>query len=96
VLVNSRHILQIQHVLEEGWNANGRSSWLPLYDHATLVPNILWAQPQDYKKATQRIYHTPPHPASSSFRESPCTDFQMSDQKKRALMARPHFRFEDG
>ncbi|HUX46202.1 MAG TPA: CocE/NonD family hydrolase [Terracidiphilus sp.] len=38
-----------------------QSSWFPLYDRnpQTFVPNIFWAKPQDYKKATQRIYHAP-------------------------------------
>jgi putative CocE/NonD family hydrolase len=38
-----------------------QSSWFPLYDRnpQTFVPNIFWAKPEDYKKATQRIYHTP-------------------------------------
>ncbi|HEV7814584.1 MAG TPA: CocE/NonD family hydrolase [Janthinobacterium sp.] len=37
-----------------------QSSWFPLYDRnpQTFVPNIFWAKPGDYKKATQRIYHT--------------------------------------
>ena len=37
-----------------------QSSWFPLYDRnpQTFVPNIFWAKPSDYKKATQRIYHT--------------------------------------
>jgi putative CocE/NonD family hydrolase len=36
-----------------------QSSWFPLYDRnpQTYVPNIFWAKPEDYKKATQRIYH---------------------------------------
>ena len=36
-----------------------QSSWFPLYDRnpQTFVPNIFWAKPADYKKATQRIYH---------------------------------------
>ena len=38
-----------------------QSSWFPLYDRnpQTFVPNIFWAMPDDYKKATQRIYHAP-------------------------------------
>jgi len=38
-----------------------QSSWFPLYDRnpQTFVPNIFWAKPEDYKKATQRIYHSP-------------------------------------
>ena len=37
-----------------------QSSWFPLYDRnpQTFVPNIFFAQPGDYKKATQRIYHS--------------------------------------
>jgi uncharacterized protein len=47
-----------------------QSSWFPLYDRnpQTFVPNIFWAKPEDYKKATQRIYHTPEH---ASFIELP-------------------------
>jgi predicted acyl esterase len=38
-----------------------QSSWYPLYDRnpQTFVPNIFYAKPGDYKKATQRIYHAP-------------------------------------
>jgi predicted acyl esterase len=38
-----------------------QSSWFPLYDRnpQTFVRNIFFARPQDYRKATQRIYHTP-------------------------------------
>jgi putative CocE/NonD family hydrolase len=37
------------------------STWFPLYDRnpQTFVPNIFWAKPADYVKATQRIYHSP-------------------------------------
>jgi putative CocE/NonD family hydrolase len=37
-----------------------QSSWFPLYDRnpQTFVPNIFWAKPEDYKAATQRIFHT--------------------------------------
>jgi predicted acyl esterase len=36
-----------------------QSTWFPLYDRnpQTFVPNIFWAKPADYVKATQRIYH---------------------------------------
>ena len=36
-----------------------QSSWFPLYDRnpQTFVPNIFFAKPEDYKKATQRVYH---------------------------------------
>jgi predicted acyl esterase len=38
-----------------------QSSWFPLYDRnpQTFVPNIFWATPSDFQKATQRIYHAP-------------------------------------
>jgi hypothetical protein len=47
-----------------------QSSWFPLYDRnpQTFVPNIFWAKPEDYKKATQRIYHSA---AQGSFVELP-------------------------
>ena len=38
-----------------------QSSWFPLYDRnpQTFVPSIFWARPEDYRKATQRVYHEP-------------------------------------
>ncbi len=47
-----------------------QSSWFPLYDRnpQTFVPNIFWAKRGDFKKATQRVYHTPDQ---SSFVELP-------------------------
>jgi putative CocE/NonD family hydrolase len=46
------------------------SSWFPLYDRnpQTFVQSIFWARPEDYRKATQRVYHTP---AQASFIELP-------------------------
>jgi putative CocE/NonD family hydrolase len=40
-----------------------QSSWFPLYDRnpQTFVQNIFWANPDDYKKAVQRIYHVTNH-----------------------------------
>jgi uncharacterized protein len=37
-----------------------QSTWFPLYDRnpQTFVPNIFLAKPEDYRKATQRVYHT--------------------------------------
>jgi len=47
-----------------------QSSWFPLYDRnpQTFVKNIFWAKPEDYKKATQRIYNTA---GNASFIELP-------------------------
>ena len=38
-----------------------QSTWFPLYDRnpQTYVPNIMFARPEDFTKATQRIWHTP-------------------------------------
>jgi len=50
-----------------------QSSWFPLYDRnpQTFVPNIFWAKPGDYRKATQRIYHVAAH---ASFIELPLVE----------------------
>jgi len=47
-----------------------QSSWFPLYDRnpQTFVPNIFWAKPTDYRKATQRVHHSVP---DASFIELP-------------------------
>ncbi|HKA18653.1 MAG TPA: CocE/NonD family hydrolase [Blastocatellia bacterium] len=47
-----------------------QSSWFPLYDRnpQTFVPSIFWAKPEDYRKATQRIYHAA---GNASFVELP-------------------------
>jgi len=38
-----------------------QSSWFPLYDRnpQTFVPSIFSAKAEDYRKATQRVYHAP-------------------------------------
>jgi len=38
-----------------------QSAWFPLYDRnpQTFVPSIFWAKPEDYRKAVQRVYHSP-------------------------------------
>jgi putative CocE/NonD family hydrolase len=38
-----------------------QSTWFPLYDRnpQTYVPNIMFAEPASYAKATQRVWHTP-------------------------------------
>jgi uncharacterized protein len=47
-----------------------QSSWFPLYDRnpQTFVKSIFWAKPEDFRKATQRIYHAP---GRTSFVELP-------------------------
>ena len=50
-----------------------QSSWFPLYDRnpQTFVPNIFWAKPENYKKATQRVYH---EKSQTSFVELPVVE----------------------
>mgnify|MGYP001581921848 CR=1 FL=1 len=51
------------HVFQKGHRVmvQVQSSWFPLYDRnpQKFVPNIFWAKPEDYQKATQRVYHAP-------------------------------------
>ncbi len=50
-----------------------QSSWFPLYDRnpQTFAQNIFWAKPGNYKKATQRVFHSPEH---ASFVELPVAE----------------------
>jgi putative CocE/NonD family hydrolase len=50
-----------------------QSSWFPLYDRnpQTFVPNIFFAKPGDYVKATQRVFHAGD---AASFIELPVVD----------------------
>jgi len=52
-----------------------QSSWFPLYDRnpQTFVPNIFWAKPGDYKKAVEKIYHSP---EEASFVELPVVEMK--------------------
>ncbi|MFI5183460.1 MAG: CocE/NonD family hydrolase [Vicinamibacteria bacterium] len=45
--------------------AQVQSSWFPLYDRnpQSFVANIFWAKPTEYKKAVQRVYHSPGQPS---------------------------------
>jgi len=54
-LPNANHVFLSGHKIM----VQIQSSWFPLYDRnpQMFVPNIFWAKPTDYRKATQRIYH---------------------------------------
>jgi len=54
-LPNANHVFLPGHRLM----VQVQSSWFPLYDRnpQTYVPNIFFAKAEDYRKATQRIYH---------------------------------------
>jgi putative CocE/NonD family hydrolase len=43
-----------------------QSSWFPLVDRnpQKFVPNIYFAQPEDFQKATHRVYRSTEHPTS--------------------------------
>jgi len=62
----------VNHVFQPGHRimVQIQSSWFPLYDRnpQTFVSNIFFAEPKDYVKATQRIYHAP---GTASFIELP-------------------------
>ncbi len=56
-LPNADHVFQPGHRIM----VQIQSSWFPLYDRnpQTYVTNIFFAKPGDYRKATQRVMHTP-------------------------------------
>ena len=66
VLPTANHVFLPGHRIM----AQIQSSWFPLYDRnpQTFTPNIFWAKPEEYRKATQRIYHAP---GQASFIELP-------------------------
>ena len=43
-----------------------QSTWFPVYDRnpQTFVPSIFNARPQDYRKATQSVFHDPSRPSA--------------------------------
>jgi hypothetical protein len=53
----------VNHVFKPGHRimVQVQSTWFPLYDRnpQTFVPNIFFAKPGEYVKATQRLYHAP-------------------------------------
>ena len=56
------------HVFQKGHRVmiQVQSSWFPLYDRnpQTYVENIFFAKPEDFRKATQRVFHTPTQASS--------------------------------
>jgi putative CocE/NonD family hydrolase len=53
----------VNHVFRRGHRimVQIQSSWFPLYDRnpQSFVPDVFWAKPGDFKKATQRVHHAP-------------------------------------
>ncbi|HWW88234.1 MAG TPA: CocE/NonD family hydrolase [Vicinamibacterales bacterium] len=60
-----------------------QSSWFPLYDRnpQTFVPNVFNAKPEDYVKATERVYHMP---GAASFIDLPVVSNQAGVRSTRA------------
>jgi len=62
----------VNHVFRPGHRimVQVQSSWFPLYDRnpQTFVPNVFFAKPGDYARATQRVYHAA---GAASFVELP-------------------------
>jgi putative CocE/NonD family hydrolase len=58
----------VNHVFKRGHHimVQVQSTLFPLYDRnpQTFVPNIFFAKPSDYVKATQRVYHAPAQASS--------------------------------
>jgi uncharacterized protein len=56
------------HIFEPGHRimVQIQSSWFPLYDRnpQTYVENIFFAKPEDYRKATQTVFHSPGQPSA--------------------------------
>jgi uncharacterized protein len=52
----------VNHVFQPGHRimVQIQSTWFPLYDRnpQKFVPNIFFARPEDYTKATQTIFHS--------------------------------------
>jgi putative CocE/NonD family hydrolase len=68
-LPNANHVFKPGHRIM----VQVQSSWFPLYDRnpQTFVPNIFFAKPSDYVKATQRVFHAG---ADASFIELPVVE----------------------
>ncbi|MEZ5284857.1 MAG: CocE/NonD family hydrolase [Vicinamibacterales bacterium] len=66
ILPTANHVFQPGHRIM----VQVQSTWFPLYDRnpQRFVPNVFFASPADYVKATQRVYHAP---GAASFVELP-------------------------
>jgi predicted acyl esterase len=55
-LPNASHVFLLGHRIM----VQVQSTWFPLYDRnpQKFVPNIMYAKPEDFVKATQRVYRT--------------------------------------
>ena len=64
-------LLDVLHRFQKGHRlmVQIQSTWFPLVDRnpQTFVPNIYFAKPEDFKRATHRVFRSAEHPTSLSF-----------------------------
>ncbi len=64
-------LLDVLHRFQKGHRLmiQIQSTWFPLVDRnpQTFVPNIYFAKPEDFKKATHRVFRSPEHSTSLKF-----------------------------
>lgn len=79
-------LLDVLHRFQKGHRLmiQVQSTWFPLVDRnpQKFVPNIHFAKPADYQKATQRIYRSAKMPTSVRFGAVPTTATPSSEAKK--------------
>jgi putative CocE/NonD family hydrolase len=61
-------LLDVLHRFQKGHRlmVQIQSTWFPLVDRnpQTFVPNIYFAKPEDFKRATHKVFRSPEHPTS--------------------------------
>lgn len=64
-------LLDVLHRFQKGHRlmVQIQSTWFPLVDRnpQTFVPNIYFAKPEDFRRATHRVFRSADHPTSLSF-----------------------------
>jgi predicted acyl esterase len=64
-------LLDVLHRFQKGHRlmVQIQSTWFPLVDRnpQTFVPNIYFATPEDFQKATHRVFRSAQHPTSLNF-----------------------------
>jgi putative CocE/NonD family hydrolase len=68
-------LLDVLHRFQKGHRImiQIQSTWFPLVDRnpQQFVPNIYFAEPEDFRSAVHRVYRTAQHPATISFGQLP-------------------------
>jgi putative CocE/NonD family hydrolase len=71
VLTYAVRLPNVSHTFQPGHRimVQIQSTWFPLYDRnpQKFIPNIMLAKPEDFTKATQRIWHVPGSASSIAF-----------------------------